>query len=452
MAETTQPLVESLQPNNPLGKLRGAAMRGGIWLIGGYGIRQILRFGNNIILAYLLAPEMFGTMQLINVVILGLTLFSDVGINLNIMQSKRGTDPSFLDTAWTVQVLRGLLLGILASALAMPMARLYPQHTSLIYVLPVAALIPVFQGFFSVKKATANRDLQLRELMLIEVGSYFVGILTMIGYAVYIESSIWALVLGTLVTAFLEMIFSHTVLKGYNPSLRWDQAAFTELYKFGRWILISTSLTFLITQSDRLIIGKWLPPALFGVFGVAVMFARMAEEVIRQVATRILLPSYAELENNNPAGLYQTVRQSRLLLVGLAWAAALFFIVFGPQFIEFVYDDRYLDAGWMLRILAFGPLISVLGISYDIVFITKGKTSSLAILSLIQFVILLSAIFVGNYLDDLRGILIGLAMVPWLIFPAKALFARRLKLFQPEVDFPVILGASLIALVTYIML
>ena len=71
---------------------------------------QALRLGGNLIMARLLVPDMFGIMAISTTLSVVLHLLSDVGLRQNIIQSPRGDDPLFLNTAWTVQLLRGILL------------------------------------------------------------------------------------------------------------------------------------------------------------------------------------------------------------------------------------------------------------------------------------------------------------------------------------------------------
>ncbi len=61
-------------------------------------------------MARLLMPEIFGVMLIATTVSVVLHLLSDVGLRQNIVQSPRGDDPVFLNTAWTVQILRGVVL------------------------------------------------------------------------------------------------------------------------------------------------------------------------------------------------------------------------------------------------------------------------------------------------------------------------------------------------------
>ena len=66
-------------------------------------------------------------MALVNAFLIGLAMFSDLGLAPSIVQSSRGDDPRFLDTAWVLQIARGLVLWILACLLAWPVAAFYDQ-------------------------------------------------------------------------------------------------------------------------------------------------------------------------------------------------------------------------------------------------------------------------------------------------------------------------------------
>jgi O-antigen/teichoic acid export membrane protein len=93
-----------------MSSLKTLAIRGAIWTIAGYGAGQLLRLGGNLVLTRLLEPKLFGLMTLVFVFITALHLFSDLGIGVSVIQNKRGDDPVFLNTAWTLQVVRGVFL------------------------------------------------------------------------------------------------------------------------------------------------------------------------------------------------------------------------------------------------------------------------------------------------------------------------------------------------------
>ena len=86
------------------------------WATGSFGLVQVLRFANNVILARLLSPPLFGLMLIVNSIKTGVELISDVGINQNIISNKAGHTPDFYDTAWTLKVIRGVALGAFSSS------------------------------------------------------------------------------------------------------------------------------------------------------------------------------------------------------------------------------------------------------------------------------------------------------------------------------------------------
>ncbi len=121
-------------------------MRASIWTLGGYGGAQLLRFVGNLILTRLLFPEVFGLAALVSIFILGLFMFSDTGTGAAIIQSQHGDDPGFLNTCWSIQIVRGGSIWLVSCAIAGPVASFYGQPL-LAQLLPVAGLNAVMNGF-----------------------------------------------------------------------------------------------------------------------------------------------------------------------------------------------------------------------------------------------------------------------------------------------------------------
>ncbi len=94
--------------------LKQRTVKAGSLVLVGYAFSQIIRFGGNLVLTRLLMPEMFGVMAIVNMMMIGLIMFSDVGLLQNIVQSNRGEDLDYLNTAWTIQIIRGFVLFVIA--------------------------------------------------------------------------------------------------------------------------------------------------------------------------------------------------------------------------------------------------------------------------------------------------------------------------------------------------
>ena len=93
-------------------------------------------------------------------------MMSDLGIQPSIVQNERGHEDTFLNTAWTLQVIQGFLI-FLAILISAPYFAAFYQHPMLSTLLPVVGTSAIIAGFNSTKLATANRDLQMGKTTLI---------------------------------------------------------------------------------------------------------------------------------------------------------------------------------------------------------------------------------------------------------------------------------------------
>src|SRR6056297_1308444 len=276
--------------------LRARAMRGSMLTIVSFGGQNVLRLGSNLILTRILFPEAFGLMALVQVFITGLQMFSEFGVNASVIRSSRGEDPRFLDTAWTVQVLRGILLWLGIVALAGPAATFYDEPL-LETLLPVVGLTAILSGLSSINMVTVNRKLMLGRFTALELFTQFLGIVVMIVAALILES-VWALVIGGLVQAASKALLSHIVLPGERARLAFERAAFGELFHFGKWIFLSTIAGFLLKHGDRAILGRYITLSDLAYYNIAFMLASMPYNLTGTLIERVLYPLYC---NTPPA-------------------------------------------------------------------------------------------------------------------------------------------------------
>jgi O-antigen/teichoic acid export membrane protein len=423
----------SRAPEIPLSK---RALNSSVLTAINYGGQQALRFAGNLLLTRLLFPEAFGLMALVQSFLIGLEMLSDVGITPSIVHSKRGDEPDYLNTAWTLQAVRGAMLWGVACALAFPAAWFY-DRPELQGMLPAIGVHALLSGLSSTKLAVADRRLAIGRLTMIDLGSYAIG-LAFTCFLAWQMKTVWSLVFGGYVQATLKVLASHLLLEGERNRFRWDKSVLKEIGSYGRWILLSTALGYLAIQGDRPVLGRLLGVKFLGVYTVALTLSQLPSEIIRQAAGKVLFPSYSEIMRTAPEQLYATLRKSRLLLLAAAWTGCFFLIAVGTPLIRFLYDDRYDDAAWMLPVMAFGTLGHALILSYDGILLATGNTHWLAFLLTIQTTIKFAAIFLGYYLAGKQGVVYGLATVTWLQYSADAWCMKRLGYWQPEIDFPLI--------------
>ena len=180
-----------------ISSLKRRVVTGTLWTIFGYGASQVIRLGSSLIMTRLLFPKAYGIMSLVYVVMQGLKMFSDIGIKPALIQHNRGEDPVFINTAWTIQVIRGFGLWLCASILAWP-ASLWFHEPMLIWCIPVASFSAAISGFNATSLALLNRKLILGRQTLLDLIEQIFTTCVTIALAYY-WPSVWALVGGGLV-------------------------------------------------------------------------------------------------------------------------------------------------------------------------------------------------------------------------------------------------------------
>ena len=135
---------------------RARAMRGSVFTVLNFGGQNALRLASNLVLTRLLFPEAFGLMALVQVMLAGVQMLSDIGIRDKIIQDPKGDEPHVLNTAWVLQIIRGIFLWLVVVLLAAPVAGFY-EAPELADLLPVAGIAAVAQGLSSTKVYAANK-------------------------------------------------------------------------------------------------------------------------------------------------------------------------------------------------------------------------------------------------------------------------------------------------------
>ena len=351
--------------------MKARAVRGTMLSVVGFGGLQLIRLISNLILTRLLFPEAFGLMALVFVFISAIEMFSDIGIHPAIIQSKRGDDPAFLNTAWTAQVLRGVILWIIACAVTVPLANLYEQD-ALKQIMPVLSFVLVINGFKSTRISTSNRHLQLGRLTGLELAAQLMTTVFIIAIALWWQS-VWALVIGTILGAAFGSILSHVVLAGIKNRIFWEKAAFAELFNFGKYIFFSTVAGYFVLLGDRLILGKAISLTQFAVYTIAVMFGHLPLALGRQIGSRVLLPLYHQRPPQSSESNYRAIGNARLILMAGLIAVIAVFSALGIWIIELLYDPRYYAAGPILVLVSLSIIPSLFLDGYSQLLLATGN-------------------------------------------------------------------------------
>lgn len=429
--------------------IKKLAIRGAIWTVAGYGASQLLRFASNIILTRLLFPDLFGLMSLVYVFITGLYLFSDLGLNTSVVQNKRGDDPVFLNTAWTMQVARGALLWIGCLLLAFPVSRIY-NEPRLAVLLPIVGLTAVLSGFNSTAIFTLNRNLSVKQLAIYEFSAQLISVVVMLFWASR-SPTIWALVAGSFASSSFQLFWSHRLNRlnsGAVNRFAWDPIVVRDLLNFGKWIFISTAITFLANQADRLILGKLFTFELLGVYGIAFTLADMPRQLIMAISNKVIFPTYSKMiDLPRPEFRAKILRNRKPILLVVAVGLATL-VSFGDLLVSTLYDSRYAAASWMLPMLAAGTWPIMLTQTIDPVLFALGKPRYIAFGTFLSFLCYAIGIPVAYSLYGPVGAITSVAVSnipPWIVV-TYALWREKLSALQQDLLTTAVFLATLVVM------
>lgn len=329
--------------------LKKLVLRGSFWTLVSVGGSQILRLGKSLILSRLLFPEAYGVMAIVWAVLYALDLLSDVGISPSIVRSPRGDEPAFLNTAWTMKCVRGVILCLIACAMAYPLSLFFHQP-ALMLLIPAAGLTTLIEGFGSTNIYSCQKRMVYGSLTLLEFSHELVGLVVTLTWA-YLSPSVWALVGGAVIGRIYHVAASHVILPGIKNRFHWDPVAFQELIHFGKWIFFSSVIYLLYTQGDRILLGKYLTISQLGIYSIAIMLAEAVSGVVNKLNDTVLYPALSRIVNGESHRLGEVFYRSRLGTDALMLTPIAVLMVIGSVVVHLLYDTRYQEAGWMLQVL-----------------------------------------------------------------------------------------------------
>ncbi|MBU3077195.1 oligosaccharide flippase family protein [Sphingomonas quercus] len=411
---------------------RARSLRSSIMVGIGFGGSNVLRLASNLALTRLLFPEVFGLMALVQVFMTGLQMFSDLGINLSIIQHERGEEPDFLNTAWTIQIIRGVALWLGSCILAWPAALIYGEP-QLAILLPVVGLNAIILGFTTTRIALVNRNLQIGVQTFTDLGSQVAGLLITILLA-WTTRSVWALVIGLLCTSMIKVVAQQTLLKGPANRLHFDRDMSREIIRFGKYIFLSSIAGFLVNQSDRAILGGYVPLTELGIYSVAYVFANVPLQLAQAAGGQIIFPIYRKFMTTESAGNRAKVAKARrLVLLSTVLLGGLLTLASVPL-VNLLYDHRYTAAGPILALLGFSVTAQIATSNYDGAHLSHGNSkwhfNLICLQAIVQVV--LSFLLISRF--GLIGAVFALGVSSLVVYPFKAYVANRYRAWDPLAD------------------
>ena len=277
-----------------------------------------------IVLARLLAPEVFGTIALVTVFTSILNVFVDSGLGNALIQKKNADDLDFSTVFYFNLGLCVLLyLGLWGAA---PFIAAFYKDLSLTPVIRVLSLTLIISGVKNIQQAYVSKTMQFRRFFYATLGGT-VGA-ACIGIAMtYHGCGVWALVAQQLFNATVDTLILWVTVK-WRPKRMFSWRRLHILVSYG-WKLLASSLLNSVYENIRqLVIGKLYTPTDLAQYNRGCQFPNLFIENINSSIDSVLFPAMSGVQDNESKVRNMTRRAMKTscyiiapFLIGLAFCA-----------------------------------------------------------------------------------------------------------------------------------
>jgi len=267
-------------------------VRGGLWMFALHIVDRLFNFVRTIVLARLLMPKDFGLFGIGLIAIMTLTTFSKTGFHGALIQ-KKDDIKDYLDTAWTVHMIRGVILTLILFLTA-PYISSFFNEPSATPLLRVLALSELFVGITNPGVMYFERDLVFQKLFIYEISGTIFDIVVSIVLA-FMLRNVWALVYGLLARRLIQLVLSFLIVP-QKIRLRLDVVRFKELFDFGKYIFLSSILNFLLIHGSQAFVGKVLGAVTLGFYVLAFRISDLPTREVITIVDRVTFPAYSKVQ------------------------------------------------------------------------------------------------------------------------------------------------------------
>ena len=277
----------------PVGGVGGRAARAAAGLLAMQVAARLLTVVSLLIYARVQGSRDTGVIGICLTVLATLDVFSQFGIRKSLIQYP-GEVTRFYPTAFTVECLRGLGIGLAVYLLSEPLSRWF-QEPAVVPLLQVFCLVPIFRGAANISFVGLERELSFRRILVLEIVGPVLDFAVTLG-CLYAGAGVYAIAYGKITSAAWFMLGSYLILRvDWRPGFSWPH--FLELNTFGRWVLAAGIVTLLVTRGSDFVIGRLLPTSAFGLYTLAVFLAVTPLTEFNNIVSRVTFPAYSRLQH-----------------------------------------------------------------------------------------------------------------------------------------------------------
>jgi O-antigen/teichoic acid export membrane protein len=327
-----------------------------LWGLGGKIAIRMINFVFTVFLARLLTPADFGVMAVAGMLI-GLPQFLiDFGLSQALIIVKQPTEVQISSVFW-LNLIMSVALCLSLLFLSGPLAAFFAMeaHVSLFRLLTPLFVI---MGLSNIQGTLLSKHLEQKKANLIEVTSKgFAGLVGVL--SAFAGAGVWALAIHALLGPILKTWFFWR-FSPWRPAWVFQWRALRPLWDLSKPLLGAGVVNQILDKVDTVMLGRFMPPAVLGLFSRGVNVAQLSMSMFLLPLTRSLFPVLSHEAAGSALHRDSTLTRFQVLfLFVLLPVQALFFFLAEP-FLRLIYGAPWVPAAPWLRIVSLGVVVLVI--------------------------------------------------------------------------------------------
>jgi O-antigen/teichoic acid export membrane protein len=262
--------------------------RGAGWVVAWRMATRLLGLVSTLVLARLLVPADFGLVALATSFAFALDACLSLGVEDQIIRTPN-PDRVLYDTAFTISLLRGIIVGLMVAAMA-PFTATFFEEPRLVPVLLALAATTALSGAANIGVVDFRRRLEFHLEFRLLVLPRVVSILATILIAA-LTHSYWALIVGIVLQRVSSIAIGYA-MHPYRPHLTLQ--AWRQLLGVSFWTWAIGMVGMLRDRSDSFVVARMVGPAGLGAFAAGSEMATVPTTELGLALNRAAMSGFAE--------------------------------------------------------------------------------------------------------------------------------------------------------------
>lgn len=377
------------------------------------------------ILARLLLPVQFGIYGIATLVLGFLEMLTETGINIFLVQQKNQID-EYINSAWVVSIIRGILIGILIFIFAPFIANFF-NNSNATYILYLVSAVPVIRGFINPACIKYQKNLEFNKQFkydsVIFLTDAFFAIL--LGIITKSENS---LVYAMIISTSLEVVMSFIYFKP-TPKFIFQKEKTLKVVNRGKWITGAGIANYLFQNIDDVVLGRVMGTASLGIYQQAYKISTLPVSEVGEIFNKVTFPIYVNLKDDK-IRLKNAFLKTLLIICILVIPFGYIVFKFPIEIIKFILGNNWISAALVLQILAIYGVLKAISNSFFSLFLGINKQEVVTYITLASTLCLIAILYP---LIKIFGILgAGYATIIATLFSLPLLIYYYVKYFNSK--------------------